>query len=95
MFFNTAAFTLPEPGQFGTAGRNTIIGPGSRLLNASIVRDLRLGAARVLTARLDANNLLNLVNYGAINTTVNSSSFGQVTSVRPMRTMTLSLQVRF
>jgi hypothetical protein len=95
MFFNTAAFTLPEPGQFGTAGRNTIIGPASRLLNASIVRDLRLGAARVLTARLDADNLLNLVNYSAINTTVNSSAFGQVTSVRPMRTMTLSLQVRF
>lgn len=95
MFFNTAAFALPEPGQFGTAGRNAIIGPGSRLLNASIVRDLRLGGARVLTARLDAENLLNLVNYSAINTTVNSSAFGQVTSVRPMRTMTLSLQVRF
>ncbi len=95
MFFNTAAFALPEPGQAGTARRNAIIGPGSRLLNASFVRDVRLGAARVLTARLDASNLLNLVNYSAINTTVNSSAFGQVTAVRPMRTMTVGLQVRF
>ncbi len=95
VFFNTAAFALPEPGRFGTAGRNSIIGPGSRLLNASIARDVRLGGSRVLTARLDVNNLLNLVNYSAVNTTVNSSAFGQVTSVRPMRTMTLSFQVRY
>ncbi len=27
-FFNTAAFTLPASGQLGTAGRNTITGPG-------------------------------------------------------------------
>ena len=49
----------------------------------------------MLTARLAATNLLNLVNYSAVNTTVNSSAFGQVTSVRPMRTLTLSAQVRF
>ena len=95
LFFNTAAFALPEPGRFGTANRNSIIGPGSRLLNASLARDVRLGGARVLTARLDAANLLNLVNYSAVNSTVNSSAFGQVTSVRPMRTLTLSAQVRF
>jgi hypothetical protein len=95
MFFNTAAFAMPEPGRFGTADRNGIIGPGSRLLNASVARDLPIGGSRVLTARLNAINLLNLVNYSAVNTTVNSSAFGQVTSVRPMRTMTLSAQIRF
>jgi hypothetical protein len=95
MFFNTAAFTLPDANQFGTAGRNAIIGPGSRLLDATLARDLRLGGGRALTLLLAGANLLNRVNYSAINTTVNSSAFGQVTSVRPMRTMTLSFKLGF
>src|SRR4030095_8648770 len=37
-FFNTDAFTVPDAGAFGTAGRNTIIGPSQTQLNASINR---------------------------------------------------------
>ena len=94
-FFNTSAFTVPPAGTFGTASRNMIIGPGSKLLNAQISRDLRLGANRVVTAQLNGNNLLNLVNYGSIDTVVNSPTFGQVLSVRPMRSMTVNVRVRF
>jgi len=94
-FFNTSAFTVPPAGTFGTASRNMIIGPGSKLLNAQISRDLRLGANRVVTAQLNGNNLLNLVNYGSIDTVVNSPTFGQVLSVRPMRSMTFNVRVRF
>jgi hypothetical protein len=94
-FFNTAAFTVPAAGTFGSAGRNLIIGPGSRLLNAQFSRDVRLGGNRAVTIQLNANNLLNLVNYGAVDTIVNSPTFGQVTSVRGMRTMTANLRFRF
>ena len=45
-FFNTAAFSVPPAGTFGTAGRNMIIGPGSRLLNAQVSRDIHLHATR-------------------------------------------------
>ena len=41
------------------------------------------------------NNLLNLVNYSALDTVVNSPSFGQITSVRQMRTMQLILRFRY
>jgi trimeric autotransporter adhesin len=94
-FFNVNAFALPERGQLGTAGRNIIPGPGSTLLNATIARDLKVGGPRVVTVRLTANNLLNLVNYNAVNTTANSPAFGQITSVRPMRTMTLNVRFKF
>jgi hypothetical protein len=94
-YFNTAAFSIPDPGTYGNAGRNIIIGPGSRLLNASFSRDVRLGPNRTVTLDLSATNLLNLVNYTGINTNVNSPSFGQVTSVRPMRSMQLNLRFRF
>ena len=86
---------MPPTGTFGTASRNLIIGPGSKLLNAQISRDLRLGGTRVVTLQLNANNLLNLVNYAGIDTVVNSPTFGQVFSVRPMRSMTLNVRFRF
>jgi hypothetical protein len=91
-FFNTAAFSLPSAGAFGTAGRNVIVGPGSKNLNAQFTRDVGLGGSRTLTIQLRFNNLLNLVNYAAVDTVVNSPSFGQVTSVRPMRSMQLVLR---
>jgi hypothetical protein len=94
-FFNTNAFTVPSAGTFGTASRNLIIGPGSRLLNAQISRDVRLGASRVVSVQVNANNLLNMVNYAGIDTVVNSPTFGQVLSVRPMRSTTLNLRFRF
>ena len=94
-FFNTSAFTVPATGSFGSAGRNIIIGPGSRQLDAQFSRDIRLGSTRVLSVNLNASNLLNMVNYAAIDTSLNSPTFGQVTSVRPMRSMQLGLRFRF
>jgi trimeric autotransporter adhesin len=94
-FFNTSAFSVPLTGAFGNSTRNLIVGPGSRLLNAQIARDVRLGGTRVISLQVNANNLLNLVNYAAIDTTVNSPTFGQVLSVRPMRTVQLNVRFRF
>jgi trimeric autotransporter adhesin len=95
LFFNTSAFSIPEAGTYGSAGRNIIIGPGSKSLNASFARDIRLSGNRSISLNLNATNLLNLVQYTGINTNVNSPSFGQITSVRPMRSMTLNINVRF
>ena len=95
LFFNTAAFSVPAAGMFGNASRNMIIGPGSRQLDAQVSRDLRLGRTRVLTVQLNASNLLNMVNYTAIDTVVNSPTFGQVLSVRPMRSMQANFRFRF
>ena len=95
LFFNTAAFTIPSPGTFGSASRNMIIGPGSKLLNAQLARDVRLGRTRVMTIQLNTNNLLNTINYAAVDTLVNSPTFGQVLSVRGMRSTQLNLRFRF
>jgi trimeric autotransporter adhesin len=94
-FFNTDAFTTPLAGTFGDAGRNTIIGPGQHFLNAAIGRDVRLSGNRVMSVRVEANNVLNAVRYGAIDTVVNSPTFGQVISVQPMRSVQLNLRFRY
>jgi len=94
-FFNTAAFAVPAPGMFGSAGRNMIVGPGSHLLNAQVSRDLQFQRNRGLTIQFTANNLLNGVNYTRVDTTVNSPTFGQVLAVGPMRSAQLNLRFRF
>lgn len=94
-YFNTAAFSIPDAGTFGNSSRNMIVGPGSRLLDAQLSRDIRLGGTRTLSLQLNANNLLNFVNYANVDTVVNSPTFGQVTSVRAMRSMTFNLRFRY
>ena len=94
-FFNTGAFSVPLAGTFGSAARNMIVGPGSRLLNAQFTRDVRLGGTRVMSLQLSANNLLNMVNYAALDAVVNSPTFGQILSVRPMRSTQINVRFRF
>ena len=72
-----------------------VIGPGSHLVNLTISRDVQLGGSRGMTIAVAANNLLNTVNYAAIDTNVNSRTFGEVLSVQGMRTIHLNLRFRF
>jgi hypothetical protein len=94
-FFNAAAFEVPGAGLFGDSSRNMIVGPGARQLNSTLTRDLRLGGNRFITLQVNATNLLNTVQWGSIDTNVNSPTFGQVLSARPMRTVTVNARFRF
>jgi hypothetical protein len=93
-YFNTTAFSVPLAGTFGSAGRNTIIGPAQQQLDASLSRDVRFGN-RAVSVRLQGTNLFNSVRFGAIDTVVNSPTFGQVVSIRPMRSVQLNVRFRF
>jgi hypothetical protein len=95
LFFNTAAFSLPPSGTFGTAGRNTIIGPGTSVLNLGLTKNITFSQTRGLSIQLLASNLLNTVQFASIDTIVNSPTFGQVTAVRPMRRIQLMTRFRF
>ena len=96
-FFNTAAFTLPAPGQYGNAGRDTIPGPGLVNFDTSIDRLLTISREKGINAdvRLSANNLFNTANFTGLATTVNAADFGRVTSVGSMRTLSLTMRLRF
>jgi hypothetical protein len=45
--------------------------------------------------RIAANNIFNTPAFGNLATVVNGQGFGRVTSVGTMRTVTLSLRLRF
>jgi trimeric autotransporter adhesin len=94
-FFNTSAFSIPVPGLFGNAGRNTIIGPGTSVMNLGLTKSVNLGTTRGLSIQVLANNVFNTVQFAAIDTIVNSPTFGQVTAVRPMRRVQILTRFRF
>ena len=94
-FFNTAAFAFPA-GTYGTAGRNSIPGPGSIQLNLSVRKSFRLDQNnRRLDFTCQVQNLMNHPNYASIGTTINQSNFGQVVNMGAMRSMSMNLRLRF
>lgn len=93
-WFNTAAFSDPKNG-FGTASRGSIEGPGTVAVDGSLAKTVSLGETRSFEARVTANNVFNTVQYSGIDTTLNSRTFGQVTSAAPMRRITFMARYRF
>jgi hypothetical protein len=93
-WFNKAAFTAPANG-FGTASRSSIEGPGTVAADASLSRTVPLGETRSFEARVTAANVFNTVQYSGIDTTLNSQTFGQVTSAAAMRRLTFLARYRF
>jgi hypothetical protein len=80
-WFNKLAFAEPTYGTFGDAGRNSLSGPAFWNLNTSLFRLFPLGEGRQIEFRAEAYNLLNHVNLGNPNNTIESgTSFGTISS---------------
>lgn len=104
-WFNTSAFQAPRCDPltnplgaacvYGDARRDSIIGPGSLLFDMALTKIFPMQEGRMLELRASASNVFNRPQYASINTTVNSPTFGQVTGVGAMRTMTLTARFRF
>jgi len=65
------------------------------VVNMSLARSIALAERRRLEARVDANNVLNHVNISNYGTVVNSITYGLPTSAGGMRSLTVSLRLRF
>ncbi len=94
-FLNASAYSAPANGQYGSARRNSIIGPNQFSLDGSLSRTFKLRDPMNFDVRLDATNLLNHVVFTTWNSTVNSTTFGLPTSVNGMRSLQLTGRLRF
>jgi hypothetical protein len=101
-WFNTAAFCEPSvncpagnPATFGDAGRNIIEGPGQVTLDMTLNKTIQIKESRALDLRISANNVFNNVNFTALNTAVNSLTFGEITGTANMRRVTMQARFRF
>lgn len=99
-WFNTAAYAAPSatPGYcnyFGTAPRNSILGPGSVENNMALAKTMQLGETRSMEMRATMTNVFNTVQYEGVDTTLGSPTFGQVSSVGQMRAFQFTARFRF
>ncbi len=93
-WFNKNAFTTPA-NTYGTASRYSIPGPGTVSLNASLSKTVRFSETRTFEMRGTASNVLNTVQYSAVDTTLGSGTYGQVTAAAGMRQFTFNARYRF
>jgi hypothetical protein len=79
-WFNPCAFAA-APGRFGTAGRNSVIGPGFVNLDFAALKNFPLGSERHrLQFRVEAFNLPNHPNFDLPDRMFDSPGFGRVRS---------------
>jgi hypothetical protein len=94
-YFDTSAFVLQAPGTYGNVGRNTLVGPGLETLDATVVRLLPCGGARVLQLRLEAFNVLNHANFSLPDANIfNSNGTVRGAAGRITSTSTSSRQIQ-
>ncbi len=94
-WFNTAAFVAPPAYQFGTLGRNTVVGPGIFNIDSTLSRRIRISERFGIELRAEAFNLLNTPNYSLIGRIINASDYGQVNSQLPPRQLQFGAKITF
>jgi hypothetical protein len=95
-WFSPAAFAQPAPGIPGNSGRNIIRGPGSEILNLSVIKNVQMIDRVRLQMRLEAFNALNHANYGVPgHSTATPSSLGIITGALPSRVLQIGGKIVF
>ncbi len=79
----------------GDAGRNIIIGPGTVNFGMALSKTVPLGEMKALEIRAQATNVFNTPQFSGVDTTLNSRTFGRITSVSSMRKVQLVTRFRF
>jgi hypothetical protein len=93
-WFNTGAYTAPA-GAYGNAARNSIAGPGKISNNMSLSKTAQLGDTRSFEFRATASNVFNTVQYSGVDTSLDSTTAGQVTGTSAMRAFSFLGRFRF
>ena len=98
-WFNAAAFSQPVPdafgNAFGSASRNSILGPGTIQNNMALSKTVGMGDTRSMEIRATINNVFNTVQYSGVDTNLTSPTAGQVTSAGAMRSFQFTARFRF
>ncbi len=96
-YFNTAAFAEVPTSQArpGNAAPGSIYGPSTYLLTLAFMRNIRIGDKAQLQLRAEAFNALNHTNLNGPNTSLTSTSYGQISGAGDPRNMQLATKFTF
>lgn len=84
LYFDTSRFAPVTAVRFGTSGFDNIFGPGLANVDLGLSRNFKFGERWNLLFRANAFNLTNTPSFSNPNSTVGSSSFGQISALNPI-----------
>lgn len=79
-WFDTSAFAAPSANRYGTAGRNTLRGPGLANYDFSIFKSFTVSEKKRLEFRTEIYNLTNTPHFNQPDGNFSGTAFGSVTS---------------
>ena len=94
-YFNTADFAQPTGARFGTAGRNSVRGPGTFNLNAGVKRTISLYEGLALQLQAESFDVTNTPQFAnPSGTNVSAGGFGIISTLQPTSNRTLRFSAR-
>ena len=93
-WFDTGAFSLPDPLTFGSAPRNPVFGPGLATVDMAFSKSWFVDAGR-LELRWEVFNLLNRANFDLPNRFFGTPNFGRIFGAQNAREMQFGLRYTF
>jgi carboxypeptidase family protein/TonB-dependent receptor-like protein len=90
-WFDPTAYVVAALGTQGTAGRNTVRGPGTERVDMSLSKRFALNKSRI-EFRWEIFNLLNHANFGNPDLNISNATVGTITTADDGRTMQLGLR---
>lgn len=94
-WFNTDAFSVPDPFTFGTAPRNPVFAPGLANVDMSLQKSWYLANGGRLELRWEIFNVLNRTNFDVPNRFFGSPNFGRIFSALNAREMQFGMRYSF
>jgi len=94
-WFNTNCYTLQPLGTYGTAGRDTIIGPSYWNLDNSLNKNFRVRENYTIQFRAEAFNILNHPSFQQPNTTIFAGTARNASAGRLTNTTSSPRQIQF
>jgi Carboxypeptidase regulatory-like domain/TonB dependent receptor len=86
---------VPANYAYGNAGRNLLHGPGAETVNFSLIKNFPLKERLKFQLRFETFALLNHTNFSNPSATINTSSFGSITSATGNRNIQLGAKLQF
>ncbi|HEY7189092.1 MAG TPA: hypothetical protein VH436_21190, partial [Vicinamibacterales bacterium] len=94
-WFDVNAFALPAPFTFGTAPRNSVIGPGYFNVDLVLAKTVAVATRQRLELRWEIFNLLNRANFDLPNRVFGTPNLGRIFSAKDPRQMQLGVRLTF
>jgi hypothetical protein len=94
-YFDTSAFAPVTAARFGTAGFDSLRGPGASNADVGLFRSFQMFERLTMQARVEAMNLTNTPHFANPNSNISTGGFGTITSTSAISRINDERYMRF